>query len=146
MELSEYLPILLLAALALLFAVGSLTVSSLLRPNAPNPAKLGPYESGIEPQSLPAGERFHVKFYVVAMLFIVFDIETIFLFAWAVAARALGAFGLVAVGLFIVLLFVVEAYVWLAGAFDWERDERERARLALHRPSEFEDEEPIRAG
>ncbi|HEX6984610.1 MAG TPA: NADH-quinone oxidoreductase subunit A, partial [Planctomycetaceae bacterium] len=70
--LSDYLPILVLTVLAFLFAVLSLLVSSLVRPSRPTPAKLMPYESGIEPQRLPKGERFSVKFYVVAMLFIIF--------------------------------------------------------------------------
>ena len=92
--LNEYLPILILAGLALVFAVGSLAASSLLRPSRPNPVKLSAYECGNDPVRLPHGERFSVKFYVVAMLFIIFDIETIFLFPWAVAFRGLGLFGL----------------------------------------------------
>jgi NADH-quinone oxidoreductase subunit A len=119
--LSEYLPILLLAVLAFLFAALSLFVSSLLRPNRPTPAKLMPYESGIVPERLPRGERFSVKFYVVAMLFIIFDIETIFLFPWAVGFRRLGLFGLVEMAIFIGLVFVVYLYVWRSGGLDWER-------------------------
>ena len=88
--LSEYLPVLLLAGLAFLFAAVSLAASSFLRPNKPNPAKLAPYECGIEPERVPKGERFSVKFYVVAMLFIIFDIETIFLFPWAVGSASSG--------------------------------------------------------
>jgi NADH-quinone oxidoreductase subunit A len=119
--LSEYLPILLLAVLAFLFAALSLFVSSLLRPNRPTPAKLMPYESGIVPERLPRGERFSVKFYVVAMLFIIFDIETIFLFPWAVGFRRLGLFGLVEMAIFIGLVFVAYLYVWRSGGLDWER-------------------------
>jgi NADH-quinone oxidoreductase subunit A len=130
MELSEYLPIVILAALALLFAVLSLFVSSLLRPRRPNPAKLAPYECGIEPERLPKGERFSVKFYVVAMLFIIFDIETIFLFPWAVGFRQLGLFGLVEMAVFIGLVFVAYVYVWKKGGLDWERDDRRRAESA----------------
>jgi NADH-quinone oxidoreductase subunit A len=123
-ELSEYLPIVILAALAFLFAVLSLFVSSLVRPNRPNPAKLSPYECGIEPERLPAGERFSVKFYVVAMLFIIFDIETIFLFPWAVGFRQLGVFGLVEMTVFIALVFVAYAYIWQKGGLDWGREHR----------------------
>jgi NADH-quinone oxidoreductase subunit A len=126
MELSEYLPIVILAALAFLFAVVSLAASSLLRPHRPNPAKLAPYECGIEPERLPKGERFSVKFYVVAMLFIIFDIETIFLFPWAVGFRQLGVFGLVEMAVFIGLVFVAYVYVWQKGGLDWGRDERGR--------------------
>jgi NADH-quinone oxidoreductase subunit A len=118
-ELSEYLPIVILAVLSLAFAVLSLLVSSLVRPSRPTPAKLAPYECGIEPERLPKGERFSVKFYVVAMLFIIFDIETIFLFPWAVGFRQLGLFGLVEMGIFIALVFVAYVYVWKAGGLDW---------------------------
>lgn len=119
--LADYLPIVILAGLAFVFAVASLGVSSLLRPNRPTPAKLSPYECGIEPERLPKGERFSVKFYVVAMLFIIFDIETIFLFPWAVTFRKLGLFGLVEMAVFIGLVFVAYVYVWKEGGLDWEK-------------------------
>ena len=118
-ELSEYLPVVILAALAFLFAVLSLAVSALLRPNHPTPAKLAPYECGIEPERLPKGERFSVSFYVVAMLFIIFDVEVIFLFPWAVGFRQLGLFGLVEMAVFIALVFVAYVYVWRKGGLDW---------------------------
>jgi len=120
--LSEYLPIVVLAALSLLFAVGSLAASALLRPDRPTPAKLSPYECGIEPERVPKGERFSVKFYVVAMLFIIFDIETIFLFPWAVGFRELGLFGLVEMTIFIGLVFVAYVYVWRTGGLDWQSE------------------------
>jgi NADH-quinone oxidoreductase subunit A len=120
--LSDYLPLVVLAALALLFAVGSLAASAMLRPSRPTPAKLSPYECGIEPERLPQGERFSVKFYVVAMLFIIFDIETIFLFPWAVTFRQLGLFGLVEMAIFIALVFVAYVYVWRSGGLDWATD------------------------
>jgi len=123
-ELSEYLPVVILAALAFLFAVLSLAVSALLRPNRPTPAKLAPYECGIEPERLPKGERFSVSFYVVAMLFIIFDIEIIFLFPWAVGFRQLGLFGFVEMAVFIALVFVAYVYVWKRGGPDWGRGER----------------------
>ncbi len=134
--LSEYLPIVVLAALALAFAGASLVVSSLLRPHRPTPAKLAPYECGIEPQRLPKGERFPVKFYVLAMLFIVFDVETIFLFPWAVGFRRLGLFGLVEMVVFIGLVFVAYLYVWREGGLDWNEPvrrsgEREQVGEAL---------------
>ncbi len=119
--LSEYLPIVLLAALAFVFTGVSLLASSVVRPRRPTPAKLGPYESGIVPERLPRGERFSVKFYVVAMLFIIFDIETIFLFPWAVGFRRLRLFGLVEMAIFIGLVFVAYLYVWRSGGLDWER-------------------------
>ena len=119
MTLTEYLPILVLLVLGVLFALASLGVSAALRPRRPTPAKLGPYESGIVPESLPR-ERFPVKFYVVAMLFIVFDIETIFLFPWAVTFRQLGLFGLVEMAIFIGLVFVAYVYVWKRGGLEWD--------------------------
>jgi NADH-quinone oxidoreductase subunit A len=117
--LSAYLPILILAILASVFAVASLTASSRLRPHRPNPVKLSAYECGNDPVRLPGGERFSVKFYVVAMLFIIFDIETIFLFPWAIAFRELGLFGLGEMAVFIALVFVGYIYVWRKGGLDW---------------------------
>ena len=117
--IADYLPLLLLAGLASIFAVASLAISSLLRPRKPTAEKLSPYECGIEPLRLPRGERFSVRFYVVAMLFIIFDIETIFLFPWAVEFRALGLFGLVEMGVFIGLVFVAYIYIWKKGGFEW---------------------------
>jgi NADH-quinone oxidoreductase subunit A len=119
MNLTQYLPIVLLLVLGVGFAVASLAVSAALRPKRPTPAKLGPYESGIVPDRKPT-DRFPVKFYVVAMLFIVFDIETIFLFPWAVTFRQLGLFGLVEMVVFIGLVFVAYVYVWQRGGLEWE--------------------------
>jgi NADH-quinone oxidoreductase subunit A len=118
-NLTQYLPIVLLLALGVVFAVASLALSSLLGPRRPTPAKLGPYESGIVPERRPR-ERFPVKFYVIAMLFIVFDIETIFLFPWAVTFRQLGLFGLVEMAIFIGLVFVAYVYVWKRGGLEWD--------------------------
>ena len=129
--LSSYLPVLLLAGLVGAFAVLSLGASALLRPRRPTPAKLSPYECGIEPERLPKTERFPVKFYVVAMLFIIFDIEAIFLFPWALSFRQLGLFGLVEMVVFIALVFVAYVYVWKKGGFDWEA----RAERTLSRAS-----------
>ena len=145
MELREYLPIVILAVLSLAFAVLSLLVSSLVRPSRPTPAKLAPYECGIEPERLPKGERFSVKFYVVAMLFIIFDIETIFLFPWAVGFRQLGLFGLVEMAIFIALVFVAYVYVWKAGGLDWA-DARSGRRVEVEaRTNALEERELLHA-
>ena len=120
--LSEYLPIMVLGALASIFAVASLAASSTLRPNHPDPVKLSAYECGNDPVRLPRGERFSVKFYVVAMLFIIFDIETIFLFPWAVSFRQLGMFGLAEMAVFVALVFVAYVYVWRKGGLDWSNE------------------------
>jgi NADH-quinone oxidoreductase subunit A len=124
--LRDYLPIVVLGVLAFVFAVASRAVSHLVRPNRPNPVKLSPYECGNDPIRLPRGERFSVKFYVVAMLFIIFDIETIFLFPWAVTFRQLGLFGLVEMGIFVVLVFIAYAYIWRKGGLEWEEPRPER--------------------
>ena len=134
--LSDYLPIAVLGTLAFLFAVASLALSALLRPNHPTPAKLAPYECGIEPVRLPKGERFGVRFYVVAMIFIIFDIETIFLFPWAVEFRRLGIFGLVEMAVFVALVFVAYAYVWRRGGLDWVQPGRRPAPVAARETSE----------
>lgn len=117
--MGDYLPILILAAIAAAVGVGSLAVSPLLGPKKPTPAKAYPYECGIIPERLPQGDRFPVKFYIVAMIFIIFDIETIFLFPWAVTFRQLGMFGLIEMAVFIALVFVAYAYVWKKGGLDW---------------------------
>jgi NADH-quinone oxidoreductase subunit A len=133
-----YIPILILALVAGAFAVLSLVASSLVRPKRPLPAKLAPYECGIEPVRLPKVERFPVKFYVVAMLFIIFDIETIFLFPWAVAYRSLGVFGLIEMMVFIGLVFVAYIYVWQKGGLDWEGPRRVQAGRAEGFPAAVE--------
>jgi NADH-quinone oxidoreductase subunit A len=143
--LIEYLPVVVMAVLAAVFAIGSLAASSLLRPNRPNPVKLSAYECGNDPVRLPRGERFSVKFYVVAMLFIIFDIETIFLFPWAVTFRDLGLFGLIEMAVFIALVFVAYVYIWRKGGLDWTTappqlsdDEEDEAELAPARRAEEE--------
>src|SRR5262245_66125999 len=104
--------------LVLLFVLLSFLGSKLLGPRRPTSAKLAPYECGIVPEYEPA-ERFPVKFYLVAMVFIVFDIELVFLYPWAVIFRRLELFGLVEMGLFLVTVVVAFAYVLSLGALDW---------------------------
>ena len=123
-----YVPIVILGGLAGAFAVLSLVASALLRPKRYLPAKAAPYECGIEPVRLPKSERFPVKFYVVAMLFIIFDVEAIFLYPWAVAFRSLGLFGLVEMIVFIGLVFVAYLYVWQKGGLEWEGPRRIHGR------------------
>jgi NADH-quinone oxidoreductase subunit A len=119
--LRPYLPIVVLFALAAAFALFSVTAAPFIGPRRYNRAKLDAYECGIEPtpQSVGGG-RFPVKFYLTAMLFIVFDIEIIFLYPWAVNFDALGLFGFVEMVLFIVTVFVAFAYVWRRGGLDWD--------------------------
>jgi NADH-quinone oxidoreductase subunit A len=119
--LSLYVPILILAALSALFAIFSLVAGHVSGPRRWNRAKLQSYESGIEPTPQPrGGGRFPVKYYITAMLFILFDIEIIFLYPWAVSFTGLGVFGLVEMVLFIATVLVAYAYVWRRGGLDWD--------------------------
>jgi NADH-quinone oxidoreductase subunit A len=119
--LAPYLPIVLLFALATAFAVFSVGIAPLTGPKRYNKAKLDFYECGIEPTPQALGpHRFPVKYFLTAMLFIVFDIEIIFLYPYAVANKELGLFGLVEIVLFIVTVFVAYAYVWRRGGLDWD--------------------------
>jgi NADH-quinone oxidoreductase subunit A len=117
--LESYLPILILLAVSLANAVGIVVLSHLVSPFRPTPAKSGPYESGMTPLG-DARERFSIKFYMVAILFIVFDLETIFLVSWGVVMRALGWEGFIAAMIFIVVLTVGMIYEWKKGALEWE--------------------------
>ena len=119
MTLPAYLPILFLVVLSTLFAVASIVVAARLSPKRWTAAKLEPYESGIVAESQDERERFPVKFYLVAMLFIIFDIETVFLYPWAVAYGDLKVFGLIEMGVFIAILLAAYVYVWKRGALDW---------------------------
>jgi len=124
--LAPYLPIVLLFVLATAFALFSVTIAPFVGPKRYNRAKLDFYECGIEPTPQPAGpNRFPIKYFLTAMIFIVFDIEIIFLYPWAVETKAVGgqAFGLfllVEMILFIVTVFVAYAYVWRRGGLDWD--------------------------
>jgi NADH-quinone oxidoreductase subunit A len=129
-----YVPVVILGALAAAFAILSMAASALVRPQRRVAAKYTPYESGILPVRLPKSSRFPVKFYVVAMLFIIFDIETIFLFPWAVAFRQLGLFGLIEMMVFIGLVFVAYLYVWQKGGLEWEGPGEERGVRARFEP------------
>ena len=116
-----YIPVLVLAALGAGFAVFSVLMSTAVGPRRYNRARLDSYECGIEPTPQPVGGgRFPVKYYITAMLFIVFDIETIFLYPWAATFNNLGIFGLVEMVLFIATVFVAYAYVWRRGGLEWD--------------------------
>ncbi len=118
--LSEYLPILLLLIVSVAFAVGSIAVSSLVGPRRPNPTKLAAYECGNEPLAHVTETRFSVKFYMVAMMFLIFDIETVFLYPWAVVYRGLGWFGLGQMVIFIGVLGIAFVYELGRGGLEWD--------------------------
>jgi NADH-quinone oxidoreductase subunit A len=118
---NSYAPIIVLGALSFGFAAFSIGAGAATGPKRFNRAKLDAYECGIEPTPQPVGGgRFPVKYYLTAMLFIVFDIEIVFLYPWAVAFDSLGIFGLVEMVLFIVTLLVAYAYVWRRGGLEWD--------------------------
>jgi NADH-quinone oxidoreductase subunit A len=117
--LGAYLPIIVLVSVAILFGLGSIIMSSLIGQKKPSAVKLAPYECGCEPVG-SARERFSIKFYLIAMLFILFDIEAVFLYPWAVIFKKLGVFGLAEMGIFIVILFVGYIFVCKNGGLDWE--------------------------
>jgi len=115
----EYVPVLLFLAVAIAFAAGTIGLSSIIVPRRRNSVKMSAYECGVEPVG-DARERFSIKFYLVAVLFILFDIEAVFLYPWAVAFRQLGLYALIEMVLFIVILFVGYAYLLKKRALDWE--------------------------
>jgi NADH-quinone oxidoreductase subunit A len=117
--LESYVPILILLGITLANAVGMVALSHVVSPFRPTPTKLDPYESGITPLG-DTRERFSIKFYMVAIMFIVFDLETIFLVSWGVVMRAVGWEGFVAALIFIVVLTVGMIYEWKKGALEWE--------------------------
>jgi NADH-quinone oxidoreductase subunit A len=118
--LEDWAPILIFFILVTGFAVASLIGSYVMGVKKPDPEKLSPYECGIEPVGT-ARERFSVKFYLLAMLFLLFDIEAVFLFPWAVIYRELKMFGFVEMLVFIGAIFAGYVYIWKKGALEWER-------------------------
>jgi len=139
MTLTSYLPIAIMFVLVVGFAVVSIMLGRLLSPRNPTPEKLEPYECGIVPLQEPV-QRFPVKFYLVAMLFVLFDIEIVFLFAWAVRIESLGWYGGAAVGVFTLLLVETLVYAWKRGALDWNIPAGGRYRRVVA-PTRTESEE-----
>jgi NADH-quinone oxidoreductase subunit A len=124
-----WLSILIMIALGAGFALISVLLSSVLGPRKPTPEKAAPYECGMPPVG-DARERQSVKFYLVAMIFLLFDIEVAFLYPWAMALRDLGWSGFVQVALFIALLLAGYVYVWRKGVLDWGASDN--ARFSIH--------------
>ena len=117
--LVDYVPILVMFLVALFIAVFVIVLSGLLGPNRPSKRKLMQYESGMDPIG-PAQRRFPIKFNLVAMIFILFDIEVIFFFPYALVYRQLGVAGLIEMGVFMLILLVGLFYIWKRGALEWE--------------------------
>jgi NADH-quinone oxidoreductase subunit A len=118
-----WLAILTMLGLGVGFSVASLALSRVIGPRNPTPEKLAPYECGMPPVG-DAHERQSVKFYLVAMIFLLFDIEVAFLYPWAMALRDLGWTGYIQIVLFLAILFVGYVYIWRKGVLDWGREAR----------------------
>ncbi len=115
----NYLPILIILFVTTLIGLGPLLIGIIIRPKRPYPLKLSPYESGNPPIGEPR-QRFSVRYYIIAMLFVVFDVEAVFLYPWAVAYGKLGLYGFIEMMIFIFILLVGYVYAWKKGALEWE--------------------------
>lgn len=117
--LSRYFPILLFVFIALAFGAGTLLISYFVQPKYPEPEKLSTYECGSEPFS-DARMPFPVRYYIFAMLFVIFDVEVIFLYPWAIVFSKIGLIGLIEMLIFIGLFLVAYVYAWRKGALEWD--------------------------
>ena len=117
--LIDYLPILIFSIIALVFSVIAITFSFILSPKKPNNEKLSPYECGFEPFEY-ARSKFDIRFYLVALLFIIFDLEVAFLFPWAVSLKTIGVAGFLSMMFFLFILTIGFVYEWKKGALEWE--------------------------
>jgi NADH-quinone oxidoreductase subunit A len=117
--LDSYVPVLIFVLIVLGLLGALVTLSFVLGPSKPHKTKLAPYESGIIPDT-PAHRKLSVRFYLTAMLFIIFDVEAVFFYPWAVLMHQLGWFGLIEMGVFMGILLVALAHIWRKGGLDWE--------------------------
>ena len=116
--INPYIPIFLITLMAAALAASILIFALIIRPNNPDPEKNSPYECGMPPL-MEAHERFSIRFYLLGILFLLFDVEALFLFPWAVRYDALGLFGFIEMMLFIAILLVGYFYAWRKGALEW---------------------------
>jgi NADH-quinone oxidoreductase subunit A len=128
--LTEFGKILIFLILGVVFVAGGLITSWILRPHRPYPEKLSSYECGEEPVG-NAWVRFNVRFYVIALVFLIFDVEVVFLFPWALVYRTLGLFAFLEMAVFLLILLVGLAYVWVKGDLDWDKPKPELPRIDL---------------
>ena len=117
--LGEYLPVLIFLGVGFAMAIVMLILGALLSPHRPDPAKNAPFECGFEAFE-DARMKFDVRYYLVAILFIIFDLEIAFLFPWAIVLNKIGLFGLIAMGIFLGILIIGFIYEWKKGALEWE--------------------------
>ncbi len=118
--LTEFGKVLIFFILGAVFVAGGFVASWLLRPHRPYAEKLLPYECGEEPVG-DAWVRFNIRFYVIALIFLIFDVEVVFLFPWALVYRQYGLFGFMEMAVFLAILLVGFAYVWVKGDLDWDK-------------------------
>jgi len=118
-ELAEYLPILVFLGVATVLAIAMIFGSLMVARQVPDPEKLSSYECGFEPFA-DSRDRFDVRFYLVAILFVIFDLEIAFLFPWAVSLKGIGMFGFVSMMIFLLILAIGFVYEWRKGALQWE--------------------------
>ncbi len=116
--LEAYIPILLFVLVAIAFAISALVFAWLVRPARYEKVKLEPYECGIEPIT-DARDRYTIRYFLIAMLFVVFDVETVFMFPWAVILDRLALFGVIEMSVFLLILVVGYVYAWKQGALEW---------------------------
>lgn len=116
--LASYVPIMIFVLVAVMLPVVGLAVGRLIRPHNPSDTKLMPYECGVDPEG-DARDRFSIRFYIIAILFVIFDVETIFLFPWAIIYDQLALFGFIEMVVFLGILIVGYFYVWKKGALEW---------------------------
>ncbi len=116
---SEYLPVLIFIIIATAFGLGALIIGTIFRPKKPYPDKLMPYESGVNPVGEPR-YRFSIRFYIIAMLFVVFDVEAVFIYPWAVVFDKIGIYAFIEMVIFIFILLVGYIYAWKKEAFQWD--------------------------
>lgn len=117
--MEHYVPILVFSLVAVTIPILLLMLTKLIRSGSPDPVKGEAYECGVKPTSLAFDTRFSVRYYLIAVLFVVFDVETIFLFPWAVSFDRLAVFGFIEMLIFLVILFVGYVYAWRRGALEW---------------------------
>ena len=117
--LKDYLPVLIVMGITAAFALGALLAGMLLKPKNSYDEKLGPWECGVDPVGEADAGKFTIQFYIIAVLFVIFDVETLFLFPWAVVLDELGLFAFIEMLLFIVILLVGFFYAWAKGALEW---------------------------
>lgn len=116
--LISYLPVLIFILVAVMLPVVGLSVGRLIRPSKPSASKLSPYECGVDPES-DARDRISTRFYIIAILFVIFDVETVFLFPWAILYDELALFGFIEMFVFLGILIIGYVYVWKKGALEW---------------------------